>query len=206
MTLHVAPARPLNVAGFRAWVDVCAVADEGLALVSLLGAQTVVEALWAYLVASDQVIELEGGARLRRMRPLARQGGRGDEPTTREVRYRKQTARLPECGAVHLVLAADVATLEGAAMGWSAFLVTATEAGDRERFWTLWNRISPLPALPEWADYLWCEGLRRGLISALPSAWGCCAWRIAPDKTGWQAVIEGGLQDGALGGGSPALC
>jgi hypothetical protein len=193
----VAPARPLNVAGFRAWADVYAMADEGLALVSLLGAQTAVEAVWAYLVAGEQAIELEGGVRLRRMRPLAHSSGQADE-AAREVRYRRCTARLPECAAVHLVLAADVATLDGAAMGRPAFLVTAGEAGDPARFWALWNRVCPLPALPTWAESLWQAGLRAGAIRRLAAVWGCCAWRIAPDEAAWQTIIEDGLRHGAL--------
>ena len=188
------------MAGFRAWADVYAVADEGLALASLLGTQTALEAIWAYLVTGERAVELADGARLFPMRPLLKTVRGSEEPAERPVRYRRQTARLPESKAVHLVLVADLATLDGAESGWPAFLIAEGPTGDTERFWAVWNRICPLPALAGWAGWLWEAGRCRSLVVPLPAVHGCCTWRVDPDEAAWKDIIEGGLRDGAITG------
>ena len=194
--LHVAPAEPVQVAGFRAWLDAYAMMDGGLVLTSILGAQTAVEAVWAYLVG-DHSLELADGTLLRRLREIHRQGA-AEETETREVHYRKHAVRLPESEVVHLVLVADIATLDGVMSGWPACLVASDPTGDSARFWAFWNKVCPLPALPAWTDYLWQQGLRRGLVQPLEHIHGCHAWRIDPDPDTWGAIITAGLEDGEL--------
>lgn len=202
MAIYATPtaAPPVQVAGYRCWADAYAVSEDGFVFASLLGAVTVTEAVWAYLVGSSG-LELANGVALSRIldRPSMRQDEHG-EPVDEaiKVHYRKTVARLPDSEAAHTLVVAETATLPGVNPDIPAYLISDSPAGDLPRFFAIWDKLLPIPARPAWADFLWKSGLRWGLIAPLPETRGCHAWQITPDRDTWQTLITGGVEDGAL--------
>jgi len=185
---------PVQVGGYRCWVDAYAISDAGFVFASLLGAQTVVEAVWAYLVGSSG-LELANHVSLSRLRE---QRSRRDENETVKVRYRKSAARLPDSEAAHLLVVADTATLPGVNPDLPAYLISDNPDGDLSRFFAIWDKLLPFPAHSTWSDFLWQAGLRWQLIKPLPETRSCHAWEIIPDRDTWQTILAGGVEDGAL--------
>jgi len=190
--LGVAPAEPLAIVGHRAFCDVWAQGEEGdnrgLVLVSFLGPYTVLQSLWAQLLAG-QSVELAGGIILRRQTGSTQP----DEPDLTPVRYHRATTRFAEIEQAHLVLVVETATLQLAA-GQTGYFLAPGPQGDPERFFDYWNRIVPLPARPAWAPYLWGEGLRKGSIRPI-AAYGCQCWAIDPATELWSEIIRAGIED-----------
>lgn len=196
-SIYVAPAEPVQVAGYRAYTDVYVIDPAwGLVMVSLLGAQTVVEAVWAHLVGNN-VIELANRVSLYRGDKLPIGGGEDGAVEILDVAYRKQSVRLKESETVHLVLQSDLARLDLARPGVPAYLIAENENPDINRFWAFFNKITPIPAQPAWAPYLWKQGLRWELAQPVDS-YGCRAWRIDPDPDIWSKIVSGGIEDGVL--------
>ena len=182
--LYAAPSEPVETRDYRAWLDAYVLDETGhLLFASILGTQIVVEAVWALLVHKQGLaLDLANGVTLRRRE---------------HMHYRKVSARLPASNAVHLLLAATPATLDGAQQGEPAYLIAAGRGGDIPRFWAFWNRICPVPALEAWAPYLWAAGVSEGLVTPL-EAYGCAAWRIRPAPQRWGEIITGGLKKGVI--------
>ncbi len=195
MTNHivgVAPAEPIPVGDHRAYCDVWAQDEDGLVLVSFLGPHTVLQALWAHLSAGHTV-ELAGGTLLHRQN-LAARAEETEAENAYKIRYFRTVVRFVEIGQAHLVMVAELATLQ-VRPGQRSYLLAAQLEGDAERFFALWNRSVPLPARESWAEYLWREGLRRGPVRPI-AAYGCHAWAIEPEP--WQEIIGWGIEDGML--------
>ncbi len=186
---------PVQVGGYRCRVDAYAADDDGFVFASLLGAVTVVEAVWAYLVVSHGGVELANHVSLSRI--PERQSLR-DEDAMVKTRYRKSVARLPDSEATHLLVVAETAMLPGVNPDIPAYLISDSPDGDLLRFFAIWDKLLPFPARPEWAEFLWKAGLRRNLISPLPETHGCHTWKIIPDRDTWQTIVTGGVEDGAL--------
>jgi hypothetical protein len=51
-----------------------------------------------------------------------------------------------------------------------------------------------IAAMRQWADALWREGLRRGLIAAIPSL-GMQAWRLTGDLAQWSDLVSEGVRE-----------
>ena len=70
----------------------------------------------------------------------------------------------------------------------------------QRQFVTRLDRAISLPVLPEWLDYLWRQGDRRGLIHAIPP--GDCrnliAYRVKTAMPVWTNIISTGLREGAI--------
>jgi len=194
MAIYAQPAEPVQVGGYRCWSDAYAQADEGFVFASLLGAATVVEAVWSYLVAASGV-GLTNDVFL--SRALEMQSTR-DKDKTLKVHYRKTAIRLPESEAAHLLVVSELATLSGVSRELPAYLIADNPAGDLDRFWAFWNKLVPLPALADWAGFLWKVGLRHELIKPVAEVHGCYAWEIAPDTGEWGKLLTGGIEDGVL--------
>ena len=190
----VAPAEPISVVDYRAYCDAWVQHEDGLALVSLLGPHTVLQALWGHLTAGH-IVELEDGTLLHRQS----RASDTEEQSAEEgymVRYHRAAVRFADIGQAHLVMVAEPATLQ-VGPGQCAYLLAAQPAGDPERFFMLWNRAMPLPARAAWAMYLWREGLRRGAVRPIP-AYGCHAWAIEPQLDPWKDILRWGIEDGEL--------
>ena len=182
-TIAVSPSEPVLISGYRAWCDAWAQDDEGagLILASFLGPHTVVQALWAILVAG-QPLELADRTILRRQQ-------REDAPKTR---FLKQAVRFSEIEQAHLVMVAESATLQ-VTPGSTGYLL----GQDPTRFFAIWNRVLPLPARGPWATFLWAEGLRLECVRPIRS-YGCQAWAIEPEVETWSQILQGGIEDNVL--------
>ena len=194
----VAPGAPLPVRDYRACCDVWALDEDGLVLASFLGPHTVLQSVWAQLMAG-QFVELDGGTILRRQNTLpgAQEARSSTDPEGNyKVRYQRASVRFAQIEQAHLVVIAEPATLH-AASGHRAYLVAPHMRGDLERFFAVWNKVVSLPARPDWARYLWEAGLRRSSIKPI-AAYGCCAWSIEPQSETWSEIIWEGIEDHVL--------
>jgi hypothetical protein len=93
------------------------------------------------------------------------------------------------------------------------FYVLVPEAWGQENpnaapshFLGMLDRAIPLPLLPSWADYLWLEGIDRGLVTPVGKQIGAMAgWEVGTasklsnhsDRT-WQAIIQDGFKAGVI--------
>lgn len=188
-----APLPVLQAGGFGASVDAFAwepdpdssIPKMRLWLVSLLGSQQAVKAVWAQLVKGDAATLSDPGAGAR-FCTLAPQGPRA---------WRFFRASLPASSAYHGVLVPDVAFF---ATECSEFLLLARGADDAARLHHRFlNRRVPLPLHPSWAEWLWERALRTGEARALES-FGVEGYRCSPDEVALGSDITAAIRRGAL--------
>ena len=154
-------------------------------LVSLLGSQQAVKALWAQLVKGDTATLSDPGAGAR-FCTLAPQGPRA---------WRFFRASLPASSAYHGVLVPDVAVF---ASECSEFLLLerGTDEASRLHYRFLNRRVS-LPLHPSWAEWLWERALRTGEARALES-FGVESYRCIPNEVALRSDITAAIRRGAL--------
>ena len=201
LNLAVKPAlaeETLVHGGFHARVDAFAQDPGGLVLLSLIGRETHVKALWAALM-TNQVLQFRPGLN------FAKGGAK---------MYKTLKARLPRSGAAHWVIVHKRATVEGTEpiTGQS---VEETLTEEEEAAAGIFYTFSPangsnflaqlgkamlLPTLPGWEQHLAHEGRRRGKLARIPARFthGCEVWRVLPSTLPWRNIVSYGIEDGLL--------
>lgn len=189
--------------GFHARVDAFAQDLGGIVLLSLIGRETHVKALWAALM-TGKILHFRPGLEFRKG----------------EARmYRTFKARLPTCGAAHWVILHKRATVEGTEAITTSVQGTLTEEeetpsafytfqGDGDsNFLAQLGQAMLLPTLPGWEEHLVREGRRRRKISQIPahSTHGCQVWRVLPSTPVWRDIISYGIEDGLLNTSSETI-
>ncbi len=158
----------------------------GTIYLSLVGYRTAVRGVWAALM-DNKAIELAGQL-LRRA----------------EGAYLSRTMQLPESGLDHMVLLHHQAAIPHVEPGQAFYLLSGAQDGATqdelpvERFVTMLDRATAAPLHPSWAAWLFRQGIKRKLIEPLPETRGVEVWRISADSELWLALIEHGVQSGAL--------
>ena len=171
------PLPVLHVGGFGASVDAFAWEPEPdanpermcLWLVSLLGSQQAVKAVWAHLIKGETAtLSSSGGGA--HFCSLAPEGARN---------WRFFKASLPAASAYHGILVPELAVFSAER---SEFLLLRRAADDVVmRHYRFLNRRVTLPLHPSWATWLWERALRTGEARALESR-GLEAYRCLPDE------------------------
>jgi hypothetical protein len=180
--------------------------DEHTVYVSLIGRVTAVKAVWAAFMDHQALpLSLDRPPPVpapQVHRPGTGQAGQADEaslwrlPTDEETKYHTLSVRLPDTDWGHTVMVHSQATQSNLADRLFHVLSGRAEPPLR-RFWAQWNRCLPYPSQPEWAAYLWGQGIHHQLITPCQSQ-GTYAWAIRPGET-WADIIAGGIQDGEIG-------
>lgn len=155
-------------------------------LVSLLGSQQSVKALWAHLIKGETAtLSTETGRA--HFCVLAPKGPRG---------WRFFRATLPSVSAYHGVLVPEIALY---ATEQPEFLLLRRPSDDVAmlHYWFL-NRRVPLPLHPTWAHWLWERALRAGEAQLLESR-GMEAYRCAPDEASLSTDLTEAIQERTLG-------
>ena len=155
---------------------------------SLIGYKTALKALWAAFL-SKQFLEYDYDHYSRSY--LGRQD---------KVEYRAHAVALPENGAAHLVVVLTAAT-RFAERG-QPFFVLAPLADSLDqiaaRFGKMFDQNIGVPALQTWYTWLWQAGLKERLIEASGQKAGIALWRVEPDMTKWETLVEQGITKGRL--------
>jgi hypothetical protein len=155
-------------------------------LVSLLGSQQAVKALWARLVKGEAGTLTMGDLDVR-FCALAPEGARA---------WRFFRASLPAAGGYHGLLVPEVALFTAERPD---FLLLKRPADDAAKLhYRFLNRRVALPLHPSWADWLWNRALRSGEGRALESH-GLKAFRCVPDEAELASDLAAEIGRGALG-------
>ncbi|MCL5952182.1 MAG: hypothetical protein M1132_10765 [Chloroflexi bacterium] len=150
---------------------------------SLVGYRTAVRGVWAALM-DNRAIEI-GVQLLRRA----------------EGNYLSRTVQLPETGLDHMVLLYHQAALTQLEPAKVFYVMNANDEPPLERFMTMLDRATSVPLLLSWGADLWRQGLKNKLIEPLAETRGIEAWRVSADSDMWLALIEKGIQRGAMADG-----
>ena len=194
----------LELEGFSASVDAYAGEPEPEAgtprlrlwLVSLLGTQQSVKALWARLVRGEVAtmrFDAPGGLGGARFCALAPEGPR---------RWRFFTAGLPASAGHHGVLVPEAALFGSERLPF--VLLPRRDADAAALHYRFLNRRLDLPFHASWADWLWTRALRTGEVVPL-EAHGLCAFRCAPDAQRLAGDLSAAVARGELSVSPPGL-
>ncbi|MCL4486820.1 MAG: hypothetical protein M1570_01660 [Chloroflexi bacterium] len=153
---------------------------QGTIYLSLVGYRTAVRGVWAALM-DNRAIEIANQV-------LRRADGA----------YVSRTVQLPESGLDHMVLLYHQAALPRLEAGKAFYLLNSTDEPPIERFIGMLDRAIAAPLLVSWGTDLWKQGMKNKLIEPLPETRGVEAWRVSSDSDLWLALIEKGIQRGAL--------
>lgn len=153
---------------------------EGTIYLSLVGYRTAVRGVWAALM-DNRAIELSNQV-LRRA----------------EGAYVSKTVQLPESGLDHMVLLHHQAAIPHLEAGEAFYVLSGTERPPIERFVAMLDRATAVPLLVDWGAKLWKQGQKNKLIEPLSDTRGIEGWRVSADTELWLALIERGIQRGAL--------
>ena len=166
------PLPVLEASGFSAHVDACAwepatahpadqqgevAGHDRLWLVSLLGAQQSLKALWARLLQGERVtlrVPAEGGLEEVRFCTLARATAHGP------VSWRLFSASLPHAAGYHAVVAPAIA-LHADDRPDFVMLPRSDDEAPLVHYRFL-NRRCPLPLHPDWTHWLWRRAVDTG--------------------------------------------
>lgn len=153
---------------------------EGAIYLSLVGYRTAVRGVWAALM-DNRAIEMSNQV-LRRV----------------EGTYLSRTVQLPESGLDHMVLLHHQAAIPQLEAGQPFYVLNDTNTPPVERFIGMLDRATAVPLLKTWGAELWKKGLKNKLIDPLADTRGVEGWRVSADSELWLALIERGIQRGAL--------
>lgn len=197
------PLPVLQAGGFGASVDAAAWDPDQdvnlprmrLWLVSLLGSQQTVKALWAQLVKGETATLSTGDSSVH-FCAQASEGARS---------WRFFRASLPAAGGYHGLLLPEVALFSAERPDF--LLLRRAEDDAAKLHYQFLNRRVAVPLHPSWADWLWDRALRSGEARALESR-GLDAYRCVPDETALASDLAASIRRGALGlavdhGGQP---
>lgn len=189
MTRDKTPAmeiRHIRTDSFSAWVDACALRGGEIWLLSLLGNQQAVKAIWAQLVKGEDAY-------------LAREE-HGPAETCWLAReawgtWRFYRSRLPSGSATHGMLVPDVASFISEKQDF-LLLPRLREEAPLLHYRFL-NRRLDIPLHLSWAKWLWERGLDTDEIEPL-DGFGISAYRCKPNPGQLQIDISRDLKRGLL--------
>jgi len=174
---------PVGFRGLGGWCTGWAGDEQGTVYASFIGRLTALTGIWAAFQDNDVLKLLDRPDLFKR-------------PKLDDAKYHTLRARLPETGWQHLVLLHTQATVANLPdldfyVLSHALSVVEGETPDPplDRFWAQWNNALPLPALPEWVDTLWREGVSTGLITPCPAEAIYC-WRVRVDLDAWRSILQ----------------
>jgi hypothetical protein len=190
----------LEAAGFSAAVDALAWEPDPdpaahrmrLWLVSLLGTQEAVKALWARLVRGETATVRWETTGFARFCALAPEGPR---------RWRFYTAGLPASAGYQGVLVPEAALYEADRSDF--LLVVPPDAGGHNEsnlasmHYRFLNRRTDVPLHEGWAAWLWTRGVAQGEVVALETA-GIRAYRCAANALALSADVTAAIRRGEL--------
>lgn len=153
---------------------------EGTVYLSMVGYRTAVRGVWAALM-DNRAIELSNQV-LRR----------ADGP------YLSKTVPLPESGLDHMVLLHHQAAILHIEAAQPFYVLNNAGTLPIDRFVAMLDRATAVPLLTSWGTELWKQGQENKLIEPLADTRGIEAWRVSADSELWLAMIERGIQCGAL--------
>ena len=185
----------LRAGGFSASVDVFAWEPDPdpstrrmrLWLLSLLGPQESVKALWARLVKGEMATLSFEGLGSAHLCALAPEGPRA---------WRFYTANMRAAAGYHGVLVPEAALYGGERPDFLLLVRQPQEAPMLH--YRFLNRRLDLPLHPAWASWLWDRALRTGEAVALESR-GLRAYRCLPNPEKLAADLGAALLEGVLG-------
>lgn len=178
--------RHLRCDGFSAWADACAQSEDEVWLLSMLGNQQAVKAIWARLVKGETAFLAEDEHAPGRQCHLAREAW---------GTWRFYRRRLPSGAAHQGLLVPELASF--AAERRDFLLVPRTTAEAPLLHYRFLNRRIDLPLHASWAEWLWQRSLDTGETEAL-EAFGVAAYRCRPDPNRLREDISAGLSTGRL--------
>jgi len=193
-TTESRPLPVLQAGGFGASVDAFAWEPDPdvnhprmrLWVVSLLGSQQAVKALWANLIKRETAT-LSIDDRGVRFCALAPEGARS---------WRLFRASLPAAGGYHGLLLPELALFSAERPDF--LLLRRPEDDAAKLHYRFLNRRVTLPLHSSWADWLWERALRSGEARALESR-GLDAYRCIPDEAALASDLAADIRRGALG-------
>ncbi len=166
---------PVGFRGLSGWCTGWAGDEQGTVYASFIGRVTALTGIWAAF-QDDEVLKLLDRPDLFK------------RPKLDGTKYHTLRARLPETGWQHLVLLHTQATVNNLP-DLDFYVLAETSDPPLDRFWAQWNNALPLPALPEWVDTLWREGVAAGLITVCPAE-GIHCWRVRVDPDAWRDILQ----------------
>jgi hypothetical protein len=184
--------RHLRCDGFSAWADACAQSEGEVWLLSMLGNQQAVKAIWARLIKGETAFLAEDEHAPGRQCHLAREAW---------GTWRFYRRRLPS-GAAHQGLLVPELASFGAERRDFLLVPRTTEEAPSLHYRFL-NRRIDLPLHASWTEWLWQRGLDTGETEVL-EAFGIAAYRCRPDSDHLREDITAGLSTGCLGIGRHA--
>jgi hypothetical protein len=188
-----APLPVLQAGGFGASVDAFACEPDAdanpprlrLWLVSLLGSQQAVKALWAQLIKGETATLSTDDASVR-FCALAPEGARA---------WRFFRASLPASGGYHGLLVPEMAMFTAERPDF--LLLRRSEDDAAKLHYRFLNRRVTLPLHPSWAQWLWTRALGSGEARSLASR-GLDAYLCVPDEAALAADLMADIRQGTL--------
>lgn len=181
-----AEVRQIRAEGFSAWVDACAQKAGEIWLLSLLGNQQSVRAIWARLVKGEVAYLAENEHASGSQCWLAREAW---------GTWRFFKGRLPSGSATHGMLVPELASY--AAEKRDFLLLPRNEAEASSLHYRFLNRRLDLPLHPTWAKWLWERGLDTEEAEPL-EAFGVAAYRCQPNPESLREDLTAALRRGVL--------
>lgn len=189
MTVQETPrieVRHIRTDSFSVWVDACALRGGEIWLLSMLGNQQTVKAIWAQLVKGENAY-------------LAHQE-HGPADTCWLAKeawgtWRFFRSRLPSGSAVHGILVPDAASFTSEKRDFLLLPRLREEAPSLH--YRYLNRRLDIPLHASWAKWLWKRGLDNEEIEPL-EGFGVSAYHCRPNPSRMQADITTDLRRGLL--------
>jgi hypothetical protein len=174
-------------------------------LLSLLGPQQAVKALWVRLVRGELATMRVDDTDAREENGGPEQGVRAEALPTRvrfcalaaegPRRWRLFAAALPASAGYHGLLVPDAALIGADRPDFLIFPRGPQEAPALH--YRFLNRRQDLPLHPAWADWLWARALRSGEAAPLESR-GLLTYRCTPDAQALAGDLSAAVQRGEL--------
>ena len=178
--------RQIRAEGFSAWVDACAQTAGEIWLLSMLGNQQSVRAIWARLVKGEVAYLAENEHASGSQCWLAREAW---------GTWRFFKGRLPSGSATHGMLLPELASY--AAEKRDFLLLPRSEVEAPNLHYRFLNRRLDLPLHPLWASWLWERSLDTEEAEPL-EAFGVAAYRCRPNPECLREDITAALRRGVL--------
>jgi hypothetical protein len=183
---RVVEVRQIRAEGFSAWVDACAQKAGEIWLLSMLGNQQSVRAIWARLVKGEVAYLAEDEHASGSQCWLAREAW---------GTWRFFKGRLPSGSAIHGMLVPELASY--AAEKRDFLLLPRNEAEAPSLHYRFLNRRLDLPLHLSWASWLWDRGLDTEEAEPL-EAFGVAAYRCQPNPESLREDLTAALRRGIL--------
>lgn len=178
--------RQIRIEGFSAWTDACVLRGGEIWLLSLLGNQQSVKAIWARLVRGENASLAHHEHWPAETCWLAREAW---------GTWRFYASRLPSGSATHGLLVPEAANYTTEKRDF--LLVPRTKQEAPLLHYRFLNRCLDLPLHPSWTDWLWERGLDTDEIESL-QGFGLSAYRCKPNPSQLKTDISRDMRRGLL--------